>query len=356
VLRGLLVRRDEHRLPVPEHITTGEFLTRWLRDYAAGIVAPTTLASYQGVIRVHLAPQFGHIPLQRLLPSDIQAYISRRLSEGKLSSTTLRYHVVLLHEALRHAVKWELLTRNPCDQIDPPRRARHEMKVWDDEQVKVFLGEAKRSSSYYRLYLAAITTGMRAGELAGLRWSDVNLATGTVSIQQIVYRLSGSRKDGRAAQILFKGPKSEKSRRTIPLPAILVEELRVLRTEQEQTRLLLGAEHYDPGLVFCQPDGKPLRLNNITRRDFARTIKRAGLQRIRFHDLRHCHASLLLQQGVNPKVVQERLGHSSPAFTLQVYSHVLPGMQEQAVQELQARLFGRVTLKDPANRAANTVA
>jgi integrase len=216
--------------------------------------------------------------------------------------------------------------------VDVPRNSEVKPLVLDEEQTRVFLGEARRSSPHYRFYLAAVTTGMRAGELMGLRWKDVDLLTGTVSVQQTFYRL------GR--QQLFGKPKSEKSRRIVVLPPILVEELRRLREEQAEAREKLGAVYEDLDLVFCQPNGRPLHLNNIRRGDFGRLLKRAGLPQITIHCLRHSHATQLLRQGVHPKIVQERLGHSTAAFTLQVYSHVLPGMQEQAVADLQARLFG----------------
>ncbi len=186
--------------------------------------------------------------------------------------------------------------------------------------------------------------------LPWLRWCDVDLTLGSASVQQTFYRLG--------KQQLFKEPKSAKGRRAVALLPVLVEELRALRKEQDETRRVLGDLYHDHGWVFCQPNGRPLHANNLRRGDFRRvlTLERLrtelraqgmpeeslpkGLPSIRFHDLRHCHATLLLQQGVNPKVVQERLGHSTPAFTLAVYSHVLPGMQEQAAARLQARLFG----------------
>jgi integrase len=208
-----------------------------------------------------------------------------------------------------------------------------EMRVLDEEQVRLFLGEAKKTSPYYPLYLAAVTTGMRQGELLGLRWQDVDLGLRTASIQQTFYRLGKEQ--------IFKAPKTDKGRRNVALPQVLVEELHRLREKQKEYRQLFGSAHQNHGLVFCQPDGGPLHAHNITQRDLRQVLKRAGLPRLRFHDLRHCHASLLLKQGVHPKIVQERLGHSSPAFTLHVYSHLLPGMQEEATKALEARLFGR---------------
>jgi integrase len=186
---------------------------------------------------------------------------------------------------------------------------------------------------------------MRAGELLGLRWQDLDLTIGTVSIRQTFYRLGGSKKENRRSQMLFKEPKSAKSRRAISLPPVVVTELRALRETVREGRRVLGPSYHDYELVFAQPNGKPLHLNDVRRGDFRKILKQAGLPRIRFHDLRHCHATLLLRQGVNPKVVQERLGHSTPAFTLAVYSHDLPGMQEEAARTLAERLLGKAAEK-----------
>jgi len=308
-----------------------DYLERWLADYAAGAVRPTTLDSYRMIVRKHIGPALGHIPLTMLSPQAIQGYFSRELQgrkneqggwiEKPLSTTTVRHHGMLLHEAF-----------HPADLVDAPRNRQVEMRVLDEEQVRLFLAGAKRSSPYYRLYVAAVTTGMRQGELLGLRWRDVDLTLGTVSVQQTFYRL------GR--QQLFKEPKSAKARRSVALPPMLVEELRVLRKEQDGRRRLLGDLYHDYDLVFCQHNGKPLHANDVRRGDFRKVLKRAGLPQIRFHDLRHSHATLLLQQGVHPKIVQERLGHSTPAFTLAVYSHVLPGMQADAAKAFETRLFG----------------
>ena len=332
--------------PPNTRVRLGEFLEQWLRDYATSAVSPTTLRCYQGIVK-HIALSFlGLTPLPRLAPQAIQSFLAKKLEEG-LSSTTVRHIYALLHGALGHAVKWGLIPRNPCDFVDPPRRRQAEMRVWDEEQVRLFLAEARRSSRYYVLYLAAILTGMRQGELLGLRWQDVDLTLGIASVRQTFYPLYGSKQRSKQVQLLFKEPKSAKSRRTIALPPTLVEELHKVREEQARYREAFGSAYADYGLVFCQPNGKPLNANNIVKRDFRRVIERAGLPRIRFHDLRHCHATHLLRQGVHPKVVQERLGHATTAFTLAVYSHVLPGMQEEAARRIENTLLGTSKDRDP---------
>jgi integrase len=314
----------------PTRLLLKDYLEQWLRDYAAGAVTQTTLESYIMIARKHVIPAIGHVPLGRITSQALQGYLSDKLRTG-LSPTTVLHQHRLLHEAFHHAVRWGLLPRNPCDFVDPPKKHKVEMRVWDEEQVRLFLAEAKRSSQYYPLYLAAVTTGMRQGELLGLRWKDIDFTLGIASVQQKFYRL------GR--QPVFSPPKNDKSRPVAFAPALL-EVLRGVRDVQAEHRKLLGPEYEDRDLIFCQFNGKPLHAHNVTQRDFRRIIKRSGLPRIRFHDLCHSHATHLLRAGVHPKVVQERLGHSTPAFTLATYSHVLPGMQEEAARLVAQRLLG----------------
>jgi len=318
-------------LPSPR-LTVGTFLDQWLGDYVESLPSPVTRRNYRDIVRVHLQPPLGQVPLARLSPQTVQMYVSQKLAQGQ-NPTSVQCHFAVLREALGHAVRWGLLVRNPTDLVDPPHRRQRGMHAWDEEQVRLFLAEARRSSTYYSLYLTAILTGMRQGELLGLRWSDIDFVLGTASIQQTIYRLGST--------ILFKEPKTARGRRSVALPAPLIDALREHRERQAKMQRALGSEYEDLGLVFCQPNGKPLHAHNIAQRDFRQVIKRAGLPRIRFHDLRHTHATQLLRAGVHPKVVQERLGHSTPAFTLAIYSHVLPGMQEEAAKAVTARLLGR---------------
>jgi len=323
--------------------TVAEFLKAWL-DKRAGAVRETSWDSYRAIVHGHLIPALGQAPLRALTPLAVQGYISTKLAgkkdeKGKvlakpLAAGTVRKHIAVLREALSHAVKWGLLARNVCDLVERPRVARKEMQVWDGEQARLFLAQAKRqNSSHYALYLTAITTGMRAGELLGLRWSSVDFLLGTVRVERTFYRMGGKQ--------LFQEPKTEKGRRVVDLLPTVVEVLRGLKGKRDAIKREMGSAYTDLDLVFCQPDGKPLHLHNIVTRDFRRVTKKAKLPRIRFHDLRHSHATDLLAHGEHPKIVQERLGHYDPAFTLRVYSHVLPGMQAQTAMRLEERLFGQ---------------
>jgi integrase len=329
----------------PTKITTREFLELWLERYAKGAVGPVTFANYTKMIRRSIIPALGPLPLSRLGPQALQGYYGalcertvRRRCEGRLEVVPIRMatahaHHRLLRTALGHAVRWGLIARNPAALTNPPRPQRRQVAVWDTEQVQLFLGVAKRTSPHYPLYLTAILTGMRLGELLGFRWQDVNLVMRTVTIRQTFYRL-GRRQ-------LFKSPKTTGSERTVQLSDAVVEALRTVRDAQQQIRTMVADESGGLDLVFCQPNGKPLHGHNLTQRDFRRVIAQAGLPLIRFHDLRHAHASYLALAGVPLKVAQERLGHATPTFTARVYQHVLSGQQEAAAEAVEALLLRR---------------
>ena len=265
----------------------------------------------------------------RITAPAIHAWLAR-MQQKNLSPATAHQAFRVLREALRQAVTWGMLPQSPVSMVRAPRVPTKEMNVWDEEQIRLFLAEAKRSSACYPLYLMAILTGMRQGELLALRWQDVDWTYGRASVRQTLVRVKG--------QTLFREPKSPRSRRTITLPAVVLEALRTVKADQDDIRRLLGTEYADHSLVFCQPNGRPLHAHNLVQRDFRRVVRLAGLPRIRLHDLRHTHATLLLREGVHPKVVQERLGHSQISTTLDTYSHVLPGMQEDAGRDLAARI------------------
>ncbi len=284
----------------------GDFLERWLRDYAKVNVKPRTYQGYDQFICTHVTPRLGHVPLAKLTPAMLQAFYAALLSEGRkaterrgaqgrgLSATTVHHIGTMLREALSHAVKWGIITQNPAELAEIPTRARPNLEVWSQEQATHFLAVARNSAKYPLLYELAMTCGLRAGELLALRWQDIDLVRGVLHVS-----------DGKTAN----------ARRSVLLPEILAAKLR-------QRRGL--------GFVFKTKRGTPLNLNNVRFRDFAPTIMRAGVPRIRFHDLRHFNASYLLASGVDMATLSSRLGHSSKAFTLQTYAHMVPGCEEKA--------------------------
>jgi integrase len=309
-----------------------------------GRLAPTTEAIYRAAVRTHLVPLLGHIPLARITAPAIQRTLTELTARG-LAPATVHQSYRVLRTALGRAIRWGLLIRSPCGFVDPPPLPHVPRVTWDEEQIRMFLAEARRSSPYYRLYLTALLTGMREGELLGLEWGHVDLTLGVILVQQKFYRLG--------KRILISAPKNRRAH-SVTIPPILVRELRQLREEQVERRRLdpsfkdhdlvfcrLDPSFKDHDLVFCQPNGRPLHGHNVTQRDFRRIIQRAGLPRIRFHDLRHAHATHLLHLGTPMNTVQERLGHSSPSITLKFYGHVLPGAQRKAADLLERHLLGR---------------
>lgn len=326
-LRRLLHEMDTGAFVEPSKLTVGEYLTQWL-EYVKMQVSGPTYDRYEAIVRLHLTPRLGKIPLHKLSPLQIQKAYAQMMADGNhhkaggVSPRTAATHHRVLHRALDQAVKWQLLSRNPAENVEPPRYQRREMRVLDEEGVRELL-DAARESQVYLPILLAVTTGMRSGEILALRWEDIDLASGTATIRRTMAQGRG---------LYFKEPKTAKSRRLVRLPGITVEALKEAHRNQAQHKLLLGASYKQNDLVCCQPDGGPIWPSNL-REGFHRVLGRIG-KSMRFHDLRHTHATLLLRQGVNPKIVSERLGHSNIGLTLDTYSHVLPDMQEEVVRKL----------------------
>jgi integrase len=322
----------------PSKVTFAQFLERWLCDYAWPNLAPRTAEGYEHIIRRHLMPSLGSILLTQLKPEHLQRYYSQKLEsgrldgKGKLTQRTVRHHHVTLHDALQTAMKWGLLSRNPADGVESPRFQRPEMHTLDEDDVRAFL-EAARSTPYHALFYLALFTGMRRSELPALRWDDIDLDLCHASVTRTLHHL----RDG---AIVFRAPKTAKGRRTVALPPSVALVLKEHRAEQEVIRSLLGTPLKDRDLVFSRPDGRPLLPDTVTHA-WIKLAHRAGLKGIRLHDARHSHASLMLKQGIHPKIVQERLGHASIQITLDTYSHVSPGLQEAAAVRFDEGLASR---------------
>ena len=325
-LAELLHQLDTGTFIKPDKTTLGGFLERWLKDYAWPNLAPRTAEGYENIIQRHLIPSLGNMPLTQLKPEHLQRYYSGKLAngrfngEGGLSSQSVRHHHMVLHNALRSAVKWGLLSRNPADAVSPPPVQKREMHTWDEDDVRRFLDAAKETP-YYALFYLALFTGMRRSELLALRWRDVDFILSQIYVNRSLHHL-------RNGNIIFRPPKTTKGRRTVALPPSAILVLKEHHEKQKFDRAMLGTPLTDDDLVFSHLDGKPLLPNTVTHA-WIKVVRRVGLP-IRLHDARHTHASLMLKQGIHPKVVQERLGHSSVQVTLDLYSHVVPGIQEAA--------------------------
>ncbi len=305
-----------------------EFLDQWLRDYVETNTAPKTHADYSGIIRRYLKPHIGNVPLTKLTPQHVQGLYSVMLTKG-LSARSVQYTHRVLSQSLSHAVKWGMLARNVCDAVDPPRPRKKEMRALNAADIQRLL-ETTAQTTYGTIFYLALYTGLRRGEILGLRWCDVDLQNKALSVNQTVVRIAGK-------GLLLSEPKTAHSRRLVslsPNAAALLGGLKAKRMEQFQS---ISTGWSESDLIFCNSDGGPINPDSITHA-FHRTVRQLGLPSIRFHDLRHTHASMMLKQGVHPKIVSERLGHSSINITLDTYSHVMPGMQEAAVLVFEAAL------------------
>ena len=298
-------------------MTVGKYLEHWLETSAKTTVRPTTYRRYEGIVRMYVNPHLGGVRLSQLQPSQVQALYTRLEGDGATPRTRAITHAVL-HTALKQAMKWNFVVRNVCDAVTKPRAVRKEMRVLNADEVAV-LFEAARSDRLSALYVLAITTGLRLGELLGLQWPDVDMRGLTLAVRRTLVDMSTKR--------FVAEPKTSKGRRQVELPEMAITALR-----QHRERML--AEGITTEWVFSDTLGGSLRQTNVRRRSFEPLLARAKLPKIRFHDLRHTAATLLLQQGVHPKIVQERLGHSQIAMTLDTYSHVLPSMQRAAATKL----------------------
>lgn len=322
----------------PTRITVGWYLRDWC-DQVEHQLKPSTVRGYRDIITNRVVPQLGDLRLVELTSADLaRLYKQLRTSGGRknkgLSETSIQHTHVTIRKALEDAVRGahgpRLLVRNPADDVSRPKRGHTEMQTWSAEQVAQFLA-ATRDDRLGAAYLLAVLTGLRRGELCGLRWDDIDLAAGQLAVRRARvaagYEVSeGTPKSGRA--------------RTVAISTATIAALRRHRARQAGEQLAWGAAYVDSGVVLTRENGEPLHPQTLSQA-FERRVAHLGLERIRFHDLRHTSATLALHAGVHPKVVQERLGHASIGITLDIYSHVTKGMQEAAAAELDRVVFGR---------------
>jgi integrase len=300
-----------------DSITVSAFLDRYMADVGAHTLRPKTYETYSYLIRMHVKPEIGSVRLTSLSAAHLQHLYTTKLNEG-LSRRTVRFIHSILHKALKQAVRWGLVVRNVCDLADPPTPAHPSHEVWDVEQVKIFLRYMK-NNRMYPVYVLAMT-GMRLGELLGTRYEDVNWGGGTVHVSHAIQYIPGH-------GIIDTEPKTDKAKRTIKLPAFVLKVLQAHVIDNKITQ----------GLLFKTRNGTPFSPRNV-QRYFYEAVKEAKLPRIRFHDLRHTTATLLLLAGTHPKLVQELLGHSTIALTLDTYSHVIPAMHGEAADKIDELL------------------
>jgi len=321
-LTELLTSLDKGVYTPPGKLTLADLLNQFLRGYVRTKCSPRTQDGYEMIAERHLIPALGHIPLRQLSPQAIQSYYGKACE--RLSARTVHKHHRLLKESLKYGVRQGYLGRNPCDLVDPPSWKAKMMRTLTPEESKDLL-EIASDNKFYPVIYTAISSGLRQAELLGLRWRDIDLNLQSISVCQVLYKHQGVCE--------FKEPKTEHSKRRVGMTAKLVDYLREYKGERESLSLHLGQLLKPDDLVFSNADGQPID-PSVLSHNFARIAKRAGLKGVRFHDLRHTFASLTLLKGAKPKVISEALGHSSVAFTMDTYSHIIEGMQSEAMELL----------------------
>src|SRR5690349_1140032 len=319
----------------PASESLAKYLDKWLETSVKPRVRARTYDDYASLMNRYVREPLGAIKLADLRPVDIQK-LYQSMQERDLSSRVVRYTHAVLSSALKQAVKWDMLHRNPANAVDLPRVVRREMKAMSPVEASRFL-ESVKGTRQYALFNFALTTGMRPQEYLGLKWSDIDLERGSATVQRAIVW-----KREKGGGWSFAEPKTARSRRTIPLPASTVKALIEHKRQQGIERLRLGSDWQDHGLVFPTSIGTPYTLSSLTNKWFKPALVKAELAGFNLYSLRHTHATLLLSSGENPKVASERLGHSTIVLTLDTYSHVLPDMQQQAAERIENLLFKRL--------------
>jgi integrase len=307
--------------------TVGQFLDHWLEDVVKPTVRPKTHYSYAQLVRLHLKPNLGHHQLGKLTPQHVQAMMRAKSTAG-LSPRTVQYLRAVLRRALGQALKWGLVSRNVATLVDPPRSVKKPVAPLTAEQARAFIAFTA-DDRLGPLFHVAIASGLRQGELFGLRWQDVDVTAGTLYVRHALQRINGT--------LTLVEPKTTLSRRTVTLPESALNVLRAQRLNQLKERLLAGPRWQDADYVFTSSIGTPLEPSNVSHR-LHTLLEAAKLPHQRFHDLRHCAASLLLAGGVAPRTIMGILGHSQISLTMNTYAHLSPALERDAARALDSVL------------------
>jgi integrase len=332
-LNGVLRELDLGTFVEPSVVTVQEYLDKWLEVAAKPRLTELTFQHYEDLLRRYVRPAIGEAKLGSIKPLNIQSIYSEMQGRG-LSARVVRYTHAVLNSAMKRAVEWRLISQNPAASVELPRKERREMQALTPEQAANFLAAAS-DDRFSVLFNLALVSGMRPSEYLGLQWQDINFEAGVVTVQRtLTWTHRGT--------WYFGETKTTRSRRNIPLPVPLLSLLKEHKRQQAEERLKAGASYEKLDLVFSGKQGQPVMSHNLIVRHFKPILKKAKLpMSLRLYDLRHSCATLLLASNENPKVVSERLGHASVTLTLDVYSHVLPSMQEAASQKLEKMLFSK---------------
>lgn len=337
--KAWLDSRGSGLVSLADKITLAEWIDRWLKDYAEPRIRVKSYEKYEGCLRLHVKPYLGAVRLAALREPDITRLFNELMKSGAarvdeagihpgLSAITVKNTRRYLCMCLDQAVKSGLLRRNVAKDTKPPKVEKQTIRALTAEQSKALLKVAKeKGETIYMAILLALSTGMRRGELLALHWTDVDVKGGTVTVNQSVTTAGG--------KIIWTKPKTTGSIRKIPLPPDVTAELKRFKTWQTEHKFVMGDKWENSGLVLANMFGRLNHPGGFSQEYFKPLLPKAGLPSdVKLHDLRHTHATLLLQQGINIKVVAERLGHSNTTLTMNVYSHVMPDMQDAAVEAL----------------------
>ncbi|GLX68322.1 tyrosine-type recombinase/integrase [Paenibacillus glycanilyticus] len=304
-----------------------DYLNEWFTDKKTKI-QPSTYSTYKWLIDKYIIEYLGNIELSKLTPMILQRFYNELSNAGNIVPENIQKIHSLINNSLKRAERWGLLNRNVAALVDRPKSVKKEIEVWSLEEAKQFLKVALEDRLYIA-FLLAVTTGMRQAEILGLRWKDVNFEDSSISVIQTLSH------DGKTLKI---GTKTKSGMRKVHLPLESIQHLMKHKRIVERERSQNGPLYENNDLIVCTSFGTPIIPRNLMR-TFYRLIKTADVKKIRFHDIRHTHATLLLMQGVNPKIVAERLGHSDIRMTLDTYSHLLPSMQQETASKFGAMLF-----------------
>jgi integrase len=333
-LRDALVRVDKGEPIEAAPITINEYLDKWLTEAAKPRLRNRTFQGYSELLERYIRPTIGSQRLADVTALDLQAVYTKMI-EGGLSARTVRYLHAVISSAFKQAMKWQILARDITRLVDLPKQQRQEMYALSREEAALFLHHVA-DDRYSVLFTFALSSGMRPEEYTALKWSDIDWQRGTATVQRVLVWIKGGGWQ-------YEEPKTPKSRRAVPLSPSMLAKLKSYQKSQLEDRLKAGSMWQNHDLIFTTEIGSPIYVNNLRKRHFKPALKRAGLpEKIRLYDLRHTMATLLLSSNEHPKIVSERLGHSSITLTLDTYSHVLPDMQKGAVEKLENLLFSGV--------------
>ncbi|WHH57285.1 tyrosine-type recombinase/integrase [Petroclostridium sp. X23] len=334
-LTKILSQLQDNTFVDTDKITVKEYLLQWLENYVDTNLSPTTAYGYRVNVEKHIIPNLGNIQLQKLQPLHIQQLYNEKLKNGRvdgkggLSAKSVIYIHRVFRKALAQAVKLQIISRNVADLVEVPKKKPFNAKILDSDEVPSLL-EAFKNTNLYIPVLLGVAVGLRRGEALGLRWQDIDYKNKTITISQTILHSK--------AGIIINTPKTIKSHRTIVISDTIIAALKYQQERQQENKDLLGEAYQDNDLVTCGADGSPINPSTFSR-NFSDTLERNDLTHIRFHDLRHTNATLMLKSDIPAKIASERLGHSTIGITLDLYSHVLKEMQQDAASRLESLLF-----------------